>query len=64
MSGGRPRAWLHKVKLWDKPRALEVLAKHFRLLDDRLEVSGSAELMAKFAALDEGRARNAAAEDK
>lgn len=29
---------VHKLKLWDKVRALELLAKHFRLLVDRVEV--------------------------
>lgn len=31
---------VHKIKLWDKPRNLEMLAKHFGLLVDKLEVSG------------------------
>jgi len=29
---------IHKFKLWDKVHALEILAKHFRLLVDRVEV--------------------------
>ena len=49
--------------MWDKPRVLEILAKHFRLLDDRLGVSGSLELEMKFKALDEERLRNAARRD-
>jgi hypothetical protein len=28
---------IHKVKLWDKVRALELLAKHFALLVERTE---------------------------
>ena len=32
---------VYKVKLWDKPRALELLAKHFGLLTERVEHSGS-----------------------
>lgn len=31
---------VHKVKLWDKIRSLEMLAKHFGLLIDKLEHSG------------------------
>lgn len=32
---------VHKLKVWDKPKVLEQLAKHFGLLTDRLEHSGS-----------------------
>ena len=32
---------IHKVKVWDKTRALEMLAKHFGLLVEKLEHSGS-----------------------
>jgi len=52
-----------RIRFWDKVRALELLAKHLGLLDDRLEASGSLELEMKFKALDEGRARNAARTD-
>jgi len=52
-----------RIRFWDKVRALELLAKHLGLLDDRLDVSGSLELEMKFKALDEGRARNAARTD-
>lgn len=31
---------IHKIKLWDKTRALQALAKHFGLVKDRVEVSG------------------------
>lgn len=31
---------VHKIKHWDKVRSLEMLAKHFALLTDRLEHSG------------------------
>ena len=30
---------IHKIKLWDKTRALELLATHFGLVKERLEVS-------------------------
>lgn len=36
---------VHKVKAWDKVRALEMLAKHFKLLVDRVEVTGDEELV-------------------
>ena len=32
---------LSKVKLWNKPQSLEILAKHFKLLTDRVEHAGS-----------------------
>ena len=32
-----------EVKLWDKTRALESLAKHFGLLVERVEIKGDAE---------------------
>lgn len=32
---------LAKVKLWSKPQTLEVLARHFKLLTDKVEHSGS-----------------------
>ena len=38
-----------EVKLWDKVRALEGLAKHFGLLIDRVQVSGEVTLMERIA---------------
>jgi hypothetical protein len=38
---------IHKIKLWDKTRALEALAKHFGLVRERLEVSGWDKLAAQ-----------------
>jgi len=38
---------IHKIKLWDKTRALEALAKHFGLVTERLEVSGWDKLAAQ-----------------
>lgn len=38
--------FVHKIKLWDKVRALETLAKHFQLLIEQLHVTGDAELIA------------------
>ena len=31
---------IHKIKIWDKPKSLEMLAKHFALLTERVEHSG------------------------
>ena len=31
---------IHKIKIWDKPKSLEILAKHFALLTERIEHSG------------------------
>ena len=33
-----------KVKVWDKPKSLEMLAKHFALLTERIEHAGGIEL--------------------
>jgi uncharacterized protein (DUF2267 family) len=38
---------IHKIKLWDKTRALEALAKHFGLVRERLEVSAWDKLSAQ-----------------
>src|SRR5262245_37073092 len=40
---------IHKIKLWDKMRALELLAKHFGLVTERVEVSGWDKLAAQLA---------------
>jgi hypothetical protein len=34
---------VYKIRLWDKIRALESLAKHFGLLVDRVHVTGELE---------------------
>lgn len=47
---------IHKIKMWDKPKSLEMLAKHFALLTERVEVSGNADFLAL---LHEGRQRAA-----
>lgn len=41
---------IHKLKLWDKVRTLETLAKHFKLLVDRIEVTGIETFLARVAA--------------
>ena len=38
-----------KIRLWDKPKTLEILAKHLGLLTERLEIRGDAELVEKLA---------------
>ena len=47
---------IHKVKLWSKDKALELLAKHFSLLADRVKLETDEALLKL---LDEGRRRNA-----
>ena len=32
---------VREVKFWDKPKSLEILARHLKLLTDKVEVSGS-----------------------
>jgi hypothetical protein len=34
---------VYKIRFWDKVRALELLAKHFALLTEQIEVKDSAE---------------------
>jgi len=41
---------VHKFKLWDKVHALEILAKHFRLLVDRVEVVDASGRVARLVA--------------
>jgi phage terminase small subunit len=43
---------LHKIKTWDKVRALEMLGKHFALLTEKINVSGGLELSWKGSAAD------------
>lgn len=43
---------VQKVELWDKPKALGLLFKHFGLLQESLHLSGDSALMAR---LDAGR---------
>jgi phage terminase small subunit len=40
---------LYKVKLWDKPKTLELLAKHYGMLTDKVEISGDAALIERLA---------------
>ena len=54
VSGDGKREWLHEVKVLDKIEALKILAKHFGLLVDRVELSGDDELIRRLQA---GRAR-------
>lgn len=49
---------IHKIKVWDKTKALDTLAKHFGLLIDRVQISGDEAMMQ---ALMAGRQRAAAA---
>ena len=36
---------IHKVKVWDKTKALELLGKHFGLFDEHAHISGTIELV-------------------
>lgn len=36
---------VHKIKLWDKPRALELLAKHLKLLTEHVQIDVSVNLV-------------------
>lgn len=49
---------IHKIKLWDKPRCLEMLAKHFVLLTDVVKLTTDDENIARLLA---GRQRAAEA---
>lgn len=40
---------VHKIKLWDKPRSLEILARHFGLVKATVDVPGLQELAASLA---------------
>ena len=40
-AGDKEVEYVHKVRLWDKPKALELLGKHLALFTDKLEVSGT-----------------------
>lgn len=57
VSGDRQSDYIHKVKLWDKTRALEMLAKYFKLLTDVIRIESDDVLIEK---LRQGRQRAAA----
>lgn len=38
------RGTIHKLRFWDKPRALELLGKNLKLFTDKVEHSGAAEV--------------------
>ena len=37
---------IHKIRTWDKPRALEMLGRHFAMFTDKIKVEGLEELLA------------------
>lgn len=41
---------VHKIKVWDKPRSLEMLAKHFTLLTEKIELHAEDALTQKLLA--------------
>lgn len=47
-----------KIKVWDKPKVMEMLGKHFALLTERIQVEGTSELISALLA---GRQRAAKA---
>lgn len=49
---------VHKIKRWDKVRTLEILAKHFHLIDEKIKVEFAVEDLAE--RLHAGQRRNAA----
>lgn len=51
-----------EIKLWDKVKALEMCAKHFHWVDERIKLEVNVDELAR--RLDEGRRRNATREDK
>lgn len=40
---------VYRVRMWDKPKSLELLAKHFGMLTEKLEIKGDSELVARLA---------------
>jgi phage terminase small subunit len=56
--------FVHEIKQWDKPRALEMLAKHFKLLTDQLEVTDKTDPEALEARVGAGRRRASARNKK
>lgn len=55
-AGDGKQDWVHKLKLWPKVQSLELLAKHFALLVERVEHTVEAAVLDR---LDRGRLRNA-----
>ncbi len=49
-SGDGKQEDVHKVRLWDKTRGLDLLAKHLGLLKDQLEVSVKGDVLARLLA--------------
>jgi phage terminase small subunit len=52
---------VYRIRMWDKPKALELLAKHFKLLTDKIELSGEIDLVARLQA---ARSRTVALEER
>ena len=49
MKDGNPTEEVHKIKTWDKPRALELACKHLGLLKETLNVPGLTDVAAMLA---------------
>jgi hypothetical protein len=41
---------IHKVKLWDKPKAIDLLMKHFGMLTEKVEIVGADAVVARLLA--------------
>jgi hypothetical protein len=41
---------IHKVKLWDKPRTIEMLMKHFGMLTEKVEITTNDQVVARLQA--------------
>jgi hypothetical protein len=39
-----------KIRCWDKPKSLEILARHFGMLTEKIEIKGDQELVTRLAA--------------
>ena len=51
--------YVHEIKLWDKPRTLEMLAKHFKLLTEQIEMTDKTDPATLAARVQAGRLRAA-----
>lgn len=60
VSGDGKQETTREIKLWDKMRALELLARHFDLVTDKHEVTVKGQLELVAAALDRMKERNRA----
>ena len=48
--------WIHKLSPWDKMKALDLLARHFKLVGDKIDVNVTVTCEERRQRLEEGRA--------